>query len=227
MDKKGEVKKNKISPENFLNRFSQKSSSYKRLCSDITTSQLSDAMRKVTGQNGVLLGVKPLKSSFKIMGRATTVKTSANDWGTVIKGIYASEKGNILVISCDRDDPAVWGELASTCAQNFGISGTVVYGAIRDIKGIKNLDYPVFSRTVTPNAGNPIAEGEVNISVVCGRTIVNPGDIIMGDECGVVSVPEEIINDVIKEAYKILDNENYILQDLKDGKSFLDILKIE
>jgi 3-hexulose-6-phosphate synthase len=227
MDKKGEVKKNKISPENFLNQFSQKSSSYKRLSSDITTSQLSDAMRKVTEQNGVLVGVKPLKSSFKIMGRATTVKTSANDWGTVIKGIYASEKGNILVISCDRDDPAVWGELASTCAQNFGLSGTIVYGAIRDIKGIKNLDYPVFSRAVTPNAGNPIAKGEVNISVICGRTIVNPGDLIMGDECGVVSVPEEIIDDVIKEVYKILDNENYILQDLKDGKSFLDILKIE
>ena len=55
-------------------------------------------MRKVTGQNGVLVGLKPLKRSFKIMGKATTVKTSANDWGTVIKGIYVSEKGNILVI---------------------------------------------------------------------------------------------------------------------------------
>ncbi len=56
--------------------------------------------------------------------------------------------------------------------------------------------------------------------------LVNPGDLIMGDECGVVSVPEEIIDKVFKEAYKILDNENNILQDqLNDGKSFLDILK--
>jgi 3-hexulose-6-phosphate synthase len=184
-------------------------------------------MRKVTGQNGVLVGVKPVKNSFKIIGKATTVKTSANDWGTVIKGIYESQKGDILVISCDRDDPAVWGEMASTSAQNQGLLGTIVYGAIRDVKGIKELDYPVFSRAVIPNAGKPLAEGEINISVICGRTIVDPGDLIMGDECGIVCVPEKIIDEVFEETYKILDNEKDILMHLKNGKSFLDILKIK
>ena len=227
MNKRGEVKKKKISPENFLKQFSKRSSSFKILSSKITTSQLSDAMRKVTGQNGVLVGVKPVKNSFKIIGKATTVKTSANDWGTAIKGIYESKKGDILVISCDRDDPAVWGEMASTSAQNQGLLGTIVYGAIRDVKSIKELDYPVFSRAVIPNAGKPLAEGEINISVICGRTIVDPGDLIMGDECGVVSVPEKIIDEVLEEVYKILDNENDILMQLKDGKSFLDILKIK
>ncbi len=226
MNKKGEVKKKrKISPENFLKEFSHRSSSLKILSSDVTTSQLSDAMRQVTGQNGVLVGVKPIKNSFKIIGKATTVKTSANDWGTVIKGIYESQKGDILVISCDRDDPAVWGEMASTSAQNQGLLGTIVYGAIRDVKGIKELDYPVFSRAVVPNAGKPLAEGEINISVICGRTIVDPGDLIMGDECGVVCVPEKIIDEVIEETYKILENEKDILMQIKDGKSFLDILK--
>ncbi len=229
MNKKGEVKKKrkKISPENFLKQFSQRSSGFKILSSEITTSQLSDAMRKVTGQNGVLVGVKPVKNSFKIIGKATTVKTSANDWGTVIKGIYESQKGDILVISCDRDDPAVWGEMASTSAQNQGLLGTIVYGAIRDVKGIKELDYPVFSRAVIPNAGKPLAEGEINISVICGRTIVDPGDLIMGDECGIVCVPEKIIDEVFEETYKILDNEKDILMHLKNGKSFLDILKIK
>ena len=229
MNNKGEVKKmrKKISPENFLKQFSQSSSSINILSSEITTSQLSDAMRKVTGQNGVLVGVKPVKNSFKIIGKAKTVKTSANDWGTVIKGIYESQKGDILVISCDRDDPAVWGEMASTSAQNQGLLGTIVYGAVRDIKGIKELDYPVFSRAVVPNAGKPLAEGEINISVICGRTTVNPGDLIMGDECGVVCVPEKIIDQVLEETYKILDNEKDILMRLKNGKSFLAILKIK
>ena len=170
MNNKGEFAREKLSPANFLKEFSHGSIKQKKLSLEITTSQLSDALRKITGQNGVLVGIKPIKSSFKIFGNATTVKTSANDWGTVINGIYESEKGSILVISCDRDDPAVWGEMASTAALKQGILGTVVYGASRDIGGIKELNYPVFSRSIVPNAGNPIGEGEVNIPVICGRT---------------------------------------------------------
>jgi 3-hexulose-6-phosphate synthase len=225
MNNKGEFSREKLSPANFLKEFSHGSTKQKHLSLGITTSQLSDALRKITGQSGVLVGIKPIKSRFKIFGNATTVKTSANDWGTVINGIYESNKENILVISCDRDDPAVWGEMASTAAQKQGILGTVVYGASRDIAGIKELDYPVFSRSIVPNAGNPIGEGKVNIPVICGRITVKPGDFIMGDECGVVSVPEEAIENVLKEAYKILNNEDHIASQLNDGKSFLDILK--
>jgi 3-hexulose-6-phosphate synthase len=227
MNRKGEVTKEKISPENILNQFSRRSSISNILSSEITTSHLSDALRKVSGSNGVLVGVKPIKNSFKIMGKATTVKTSANDWGTVIKGIYASGKGDILVVSCDRDDPAVWGEMASTSSKQQGLLGTVIYGASRDIKGIKKLNYPVFSRAVIPNAGKPLAEGEVNIPVICGRTTVNPGDFIMGDECGVVSVPIEFVDKVFEEACNILEYEDLIVRHLKDGESFLEILGIK
>ncbi len=226
MDRKGKVRKGKLSPENFLDKFSNRSSSSTISSSRITTSQLSDAMRKVTGRTGVIRGIKPVQSSFKIMGKATTVKTSSNDWGTVVKGIYAAEKGNILVISCDRDDPAVWGEIASKTAQNHGLAGTVIYGASRDITGIKKLDYPVFSRDLIPNAGKPLAEGEVNIPVICGRTTIKPGDFIMGDECGVVSIPIEITEKVLEIAYEILNNEDHIIRQLDHGKSFLDILEI-
>ncbi len=225
MNNKGEVSREKISPANFLKQFTQKSTKQNNLDLEITTSQLSDALRKITGQNGVLVGTKPIKNSFKILGNATTVKTSANDWGKVIEGIYKSEEGKVLVISCDRDDPAVWGEMASTAAKKRGILGTVIYGACRDTMGIKDLDYPVFSRAIVPNAGNPIVEGEVNIPVICGRTTVKPGDLIMGDECGVVSVPADVIDNVLTEAYKILANETNIADQLNNGKSFLDILE--
>lgn len=227
MDRNGKVKKEKLSPESFLDQFSHRTSSYKLLRSRITTSQLSDALKNVTGQTGVLVGLKAIQKNFKIMGKATTVKTSANDWGTVIKGIYSAKKGNILVISCDNDDPAVWGEMASTTAQKQGLRGTVIYGASRDIAGIKKLNYPVFSRDVIPNAGKPLGEGAVNIPVNCGPTTVNPGDFIMGDECGVVSVPMEITEEVLEEAYTILDNEDHIVRQLNRGKSFLDILGIK
>lgn len=220
------VKKGKLSPENFLDQFSRRTP-VRVPSSRIGTSQLSDALRVITGENGVLDGIKPIENGLKISGYATTVKTPADDWGTVIKAIYAAKQGNILVISCDSDDTAVWGELASATAKKEGIEGTVIYGSSRDINGIKNLGYPVFSRDVIPNAGNPMAKGEINIPVNCGDVTVKPGDFIMGDDCGVVRVPEEILENVIKEAYRIVHNEDDILNRLNRGKSFLDILKLK
>ena len=224
MNNRREVNREKLSPANFLKQYSQVPKKEKNLGLGITTSQLSDALRNITGENGVLVGTKPVKNNFKILGSATTVKTSANDWGTVINGIYKSKKGDVLVISCDRDDPAVWGEMASTAAKKQGILGTVIYGACRDIVGIKELDYPVFSRAIVPNAGNPLGEGEVNTPVICGRTTVNPGDLIVGDECGVVSIPVDVVNNVLEEADNILNNENRISSQLNNGESFLDII---
>ncbi len=217
-------RKLKLSPKTFLKRSAPKLSD-KIINSDVTTSQISDALMRLTGKNGVLLGIKPI-GNFKSIGKATTVKTSANDWGTVIKGIYEAEKGDVLVISSDNDNTAVWGELASTAANLQGISGTVISGASRDSAGIKNLGYPVFSRNVVPNAGNPLAEGEINIRIECGNVSINPGDIIMGDECGVICVPEEIALDVLKEAHNIINKENELAAQLKQGESFLELLEI-
>jgi 3-hexulose-6-phosphate synthase len=211
MDKYRKVQKEKLSPESFLEEFSHKHNTLNMINAQITTSQLSDAMKNITGRNGVLNGIKPVKDEMAIIGKATTVKTSSNDWGTVIEGIYIAEEGNILVISCDADEPAVWGEMASYAAQKRGIVGTVIYGACRDVVGIKKLDYPVFSRDIIPNAGMTLNEGKINIPVTCGGTTVHPGDLIMGDECGVVSIPAEFIKNVIIEANKILDTENKIL----------------
>jgi len=224
MDKHRKVPNRKLSPESFLEEFSHKHNNINTIPAQLTTSQLSDAMKNVTGRNGVLNGIKPVKNEMNILGSATTVKTSSKDWGTVIEGIYIAEEGNILVISCDADDTAVWGEMASNAAQKRGIDGTVIYGACRDVAGIKKLDYPVFSRDIIPNAGKPLNEGEINIPVTCGGTTVHPGDLIMGDECGVVCVPAEFIEKVIEESNKILDTENQILDHLKNGKSFTEIL---
>ncbi|MDD3985934.1 MAG: RraA family protein [Methanobacterium sp.] len=224
MDKKGKIIKEKLSPENFLSQFSHKKTSLKPSNLSLTTSHVSDAMRNITHQNGVLEGLKPVKNSFKIMGKAITVKTSAYDWGTVIKGIYSAEKGDILVICCDNDNTAVWGEMASNTAQIQRLGGTVIYGASRDITGVKKVGYPVFSRNVIPNAGKPLAEGNINIPIICGETTIYPGDLIVGDECGVVSVPYEIVDKVLKEAYKIFVNEEDLVFQLQNGKSFLDIL---
>jgi 3-hexulose-6-phosphate synthase len=218
-------RKQKLSPESFLEQFTNKYSDKNVKNSSITTSQLSDALFNLTGKTGVIEGLKPVGDS-KIFGRARTVQTSSDDWGTVIHGIYAAKKGDVLVISCDGEDKAVWGELASKSAQMRGIAGTVIYGASRDSGGIMDIGYPVFSRMVRPNAGKPLSEGEINKPIICGNINVKNRDLIVGDECGVVRIPDEISSEVLKEAYGILENEHKIFKELNQGKSFLDILNI-
>ncbi|ADZ10546.1 Dimethylmenaquinone methyltransferase [Methanobacterium lacus] len=217
--------KQKLSPETFLKKFASKSSE-EPAYPDVTTSQFSDALTKLTGKNGVLVNIKPI-DDFKIIGRATTVKTSSNDWGTVIKGIYSAKKGDVLVISCEDDQTAVWGELASEAAKIRGLSGTVVIGASRDSAGIKSLKYPVFSRNVVPNAGKPLTEGEININLTIEDTIIKPGDLIIGDECGVVSVDQKMVSEVMKVAMKIVSNETEISSKLNQNISFMEILGIK
>lgn len=217
--------KQKLSPDTFLKRFASRSSE-KPGYPDVSTSQVSDALTKLTGKNGVVADIKPI-DNYKIIGRATTVKTSSNDWGTAIKGIYSAKKGDVLVIGCEDDKTAVWGELASTAAKKHGISGTVIIGASRDSAGIKSLEYPVFSKNVVPNAGKPLVEGEININIECGDTTIKPGDLILGDECGVVSIAQEMVSDVMMEALKIVSNEAKISTKLNQDISFMDILGIK
>jgi 3-hexulose-6-phosphate synthase len=224
------VRKLEVSAELLLEQFSSKKIDEKIDVEvknlHITSSQISDALKNLTGEDGVIPKVKPVKNDLRIVGRIITVKTNQNDWGTSLKAIETANKGDIIFICGDGDDIALWGELFSKYAQQQGLGGTVIYGAMRDVKGVNDLNYPVFSRAIVPNAGNPSADGETNISLECGGVEVKPGDWVFGDDCGVVLVPENILKKVIKEAIQIKKNEDKILRKLHEGASLSDILGI-
>ena len=218
--------KKKLSPESFLKKFSQKSE-FKRLKRlKVTSSQISDALNNLTGNNGVIRGVKPLFETI-IVGKAVTVNTATEDWGTCAKAIDMAGKGEILLIYVDNDDNAVWGELTSKTAQEKGIIGTVIYGSVRDVGAIKEMKYPVFSKDIVPNAGSPKAEGKINVPVKCGDITVYPKDIIIGDECGIVVIPKELLNQVVKEALNIKKKEKQIIAGIEKGYSLSSILELK
>lgn len=218
--------KKKLSPESLLEQFSPKFSDSKLARLNLTTSQVSDALNNVTGNPGVISGIKPLFDET-IIGRAVTASTMADDWGTSVKSIDAAKKGEVLVIRVEGDDQAVWGELTSKTAQKKGIVSTVIDGAVRDVGAIKELGYPVFSKTIVPNAGSPKAEGKINVPLTCGNVTVNPQDIIIGDECGVIVIPKERLIEVIDEALSIKRKEEQIISKIEEGYYLSDILELE
>ena len=218
--------KEKLSPESFLKKFSKKDEVNKLKHLKITSSQVSDALYNLTGNSGAIEGVMPL-FDVSVLGKVVTVDTNSDDWGTCVKAIDTAKKGEILFIHVNDDNKAVWGELTSKTAKNKGIIATIIYGAVRDVKAIKELKYPVFSKNIVPNAGNPKADGKINISVKCGELIVNPYDIIIADECGVVVIPKEHMKNIINETLKIKKNEENIIKGIEQGKSLSSIIGLK
>ena len=100
--------------------------------------------------------------------------------------IDEADEGDILFFKVDSEEMAIWGELASTCARDNGIKATVIYGSARDLDALLYMDYPVFASNYCPNAGLALGLGSLNESLDIEGFKVNPGDFLIGDECGIV-----------------------------------------
>jgi regulator of RNase E activity RraA len=154
----------------------------------IPTTCISDAM---DGLNNLHPAIQPLKENYKIAGRAYTVKVPIGENLSVLKAIREANPGDILVVDAKGDQyRAIAGDFVIGMAQTLGIGGLVVDGVIRDIVGVKALNFPVFSRGTTVAASGKAGVGEVNVPISCGGVPVNPGDIIVGDADGVVVIPQ-------------------------------------
>lgn len=178
---------------------------YVRGFQNIPTTCISDAME---GLNNLHPAIKPLEEEYKLAGRALTVKIPVGDNLAVLKAIRAAKPGDILVVDAKGDHyRAIAGDFVIGMAQTLGVGGLVVDGVIRDIVGIKVLNFPVFSRGTTVAASGKAGIGEINVPISCGGTAVNPGDIIIGDADGVVVIPQSIEEDVLKKALVKLEKD--------------------
>jgi 4-hydroxy-4-methyl-2-oxoglutarate aldolase len=178
----------------------------------IPTTCISDAMN---GLNNFHPAIKPLKEEYKLAGRAFTVKIPVGENLSVLKAISEAKPGDILVVDAKGDQyRAIAGDFVVGMAQTLGIGGLVVDGVIRDIVGIKALNFPVFSRGTTVAASGKAGVGEVNVPISCGGVPVNPGDIIVGDADGVVVVPQareqQILADSLEKMKKDESREKNI-----------------
>lgn len=219
---------NKITPKSILNHGKNRNKiTLDNLLDKATTDNISDAMKKVCGKNGVIRDVKPIDGKSKIIGKIRTAQTNSSDWGTGIKAIYECGENEILFIDCSDDETAIWGELASQAAQQHGLQATVINGASRDTEGIKQLGYPVFSKATMPNAGYALNNGVINERIdIDGNIIVN-GDYIVGDSEGVVVIPKECLEEVLEEVNNIKKFETELMKEMSEDKHLDEILDIK
>ncbi len=181
---------------------------------------VSDAMDRLGVPCG-LLGIKTVIPGKKICGTAFTVhyipcgitKGSVGDFLDDVK------PGEVVVIdNGGRLYCTVWGDIMTFVAKNKGIEGTVIDGVCRDIPGIKENDYAIFSKSTYMVTGKDrVTVDYVNQPVSISGVQVRPGDIILGDDTGVVCVPAEMAEKVTEIAENIEKTEQAIIAEVKNG----------
>ncbi len=195
----------------------------RRIFSEVSTSNISDAMHR-TGQ---LNGIMAICPGAKAVGRAFTVRTYPGDWAKPVEAIDHAPEGSVIVVDAGGSDIAVWGELATWSCVKKGICGVVIDGAIRDVDVIRKLRFPAFARHITPAAGEPKGFGEMEVEILCGGAKIRPGDWIVGDDSGVVVIPKEEAVEVANRAADVLEKENRVREEIKRGSTLSKVLKLE
>ena len=179
------------------------------------TTILSDSMEKCQTMHAEIKPVYPIK---RIAGSAITARSIVADFLTPVAAIDYALPGDVIVIDVKGyKDAAIWGDLAAKSCKLRGITAVIIDGALRDSQGIKEAQVPHFSRSITPNAGDCSVLGDINITIQCGGVVVNPGDIIVADNDGVVVVPKAKAQQVIAKAKKQLQAEKQ-LSDLMENE---------
>jgi len=157
------------------------------LFSETPSAHLSDCMNRLHAAGAAL---RPMHAGGRLLGNALTVKVRPGDNLMVHKAIDIARPRDVIVVDAGGDlTQAIIGELMMRHAQKRGVAGLVINGAVRDLGTIGREDYPVYAAGVTHRGPYKDGPGEINVPVSVGGMVVHPGDIVVGDEDGVVAVP--------------------------------------
>jgi 3-hexulose-6-phosphate synthase/6-phospho-3-hexuloisomerase len=189
----------------------------------VSTPNISDAMHKM----GAMKEIRPIKLGFHMIGRALTVKTIDGDWAKPIDAIDRGKKDTVITVDVNGGRTAVWGELATWSAKKRGIRGVVIDGAVRDLDDLLKINFPIFCRYISSNAGEPKGFGEIGAEIICGGQTVQNGDWIIGDDSGVVVVPQQNAQEIANRALDVKEQENRIREEIKSGGSLGRVLKVK
>lgn len=151
------------------------------------------------------------KTSY-LLGTAVTVNVPDGDNAFIHLALDIAQKGDVLVINGNGcTTRSLMGEIMFTYAQNKGIAGIVVDGAIRDADALDHLDIPVYAAAVTPQGPYKNGPGEINVPIACGGQVVMPGDILAGDGDGICVIRASEVEKVIEMAEKKRKDEEVVL----------------
>ncbi len=172
---------------------------------EIPTTVLGDILGR---EQAMAISIRPLwPPTGRVTGPAFTVACAPGDSLMLHAAIYRAAPGSVLVVESGDLDYAVAGGNVCAVAQRRGVAALVVDGVIRDLAEVRNSGFPVFARGVVPVAGVKTVASPLNRPVRCGGVTVRAGDIVVADDDGVMVVPRDRGEQVLRDARARLARE--------------------
>ena len=175
----------------------------------------------------VASAIKPLIPNRRIAGPARTARIVPGQNAAIHRAVHEAEPGDMLVVdgaASERYGP--YGDLLADCCKAQGMAGAVFDCTVRDSADIAALGFQVFCRGFHPEATAKTDPGEVNVPVTVGGVRVNPGDILVGDDDGVVVIPVAIAGDVLARVAEVASRETDIRARILAGETTFDIFEL-
>lgn len=185
---------------------------------DVAVANLDDCMNRISA---IHEDIRPFNKG-KLLGTAFTVKVPSGDNLMFHAAMDLAKPGDVIIIDAGGDTRrSIFGELMVTYCRKRKLSGIVVDGSLRDVDAISKLtDFPVYARGVTPDGPYKNGPGEINTPIVCGGRLVNPGDIVIGDEDGVIFVRPSDAPKLLEKVRKLHENEVKIISTIKKSGTY-------
>lgn len=172
---------------------------------DADPPDLADAMNK----SGAMREISPIyRPMRRCVGPALTVKAPTGDSLMIRKAMALAQPGDVIVIDGRGTiSRSLWGGNRSTFVAQKGVAGVIIDGGTRDIGETQAVDLPLFAKAICPMASASSGPGEINFPVSCGGVVVNPGDIVVASEEGIVVIPRDDAESVYASWRKIVERE--------------------
>lgn len=192
---------------------------------DALSRQAPATVYEAAGKQGAMSGVRPVAAGMRVCGRALTVRCQPADNLTLHAAVAMANPGDVIVADVGGFvDAGHWGEILTVAAQQRGVRGLVINGGVRDVEAAQRREFPVFAGGVSMKATVKEVPGVINEEIVCGGVAVAPGDVVLGDDDGVVIVAAERASAALEAALAREAAEDEVMRRLAGGETTLDIL---